>query len=93
MNYLNRNLDINKYFCFNSNPIFIIPNDLYDYVHYKTEKSNFFDEKNIKSINKQNNSFENLKILSFLNVNWENGIKNTLNSSKKKILQQLGIKN
>ncbi len=98
MEYINRNLDTEKYFCFNSNPIFIIPHDLYDSSFIKKENYSFLDEiSNINStstlINNQNNSFENLRILSFLTVNWKNGIKKTLDYSKKKILKQLGIKN
>ena len=98
MNFFNLNLDIDKYFCFNSNPIFIIPHDLYDFTYIKKDNSIFLDEiKEISSkknsINEQNNTLENLRILSFLTVNWKNGIKKTLYSSRKKILKQLGIKN
>ena len=81
--------DIN-YFCFNLNPIFIIPHDLYD---YNNEKNKFSKEvKSLKST-QSNNSFENLSIVSFLTDNWKNRIKKTVTSSKIKILKQLGIKN
>ena len=81
--------DIN-YFCFNSNPIFIIPHDLYD---YNNEQNKFSKEiKSLKST-ENNNSFENLSIVSFLTDNWKNRIKKTVTSSKIKILKQLGIKN
>ena len=81
--------DIN-YFCFNSNPIFIIPHDLYD---YNNEQNKFLKEvKSLKST-ESNNSFENLSIVSFLTDNWKNRIKKTVTSSKMKILKQLGIKN
>ncbi len=81
--------DIN-YFCFNSNPIFIIPHDLYD---YNNEQNKFLKEvKSLKST-ESNNSFENLSIISFLTDNWKNRIKKTVTSSKIKILKQLGIKN
>ncbi len=98
MNFFNLNLDIDKYFCFNSNPIFIIPHDLYDFTYIKKDNSIFLDDINEisskkNSINEQNNTLENLRILSFLTVNWKNGIKKTLYSSRKKILKQLGIKN
>ncbi len=98
MEYINRNLDTEKYFCFNSNPIFIIPHDLYDFTYIKKDNSIFLDDINEisskkNSINEQNNTLENLRILSFLTVNWKNGIKKTLDYSKKKILKQLGIKN
>ena len=81
--------DIN-YFCFNSNPIFIIPHDLYD---YNNQQNKFSKEiKSLKST-ENNNSFENLSIISFLTDNWKNRIKKTVTSSKMKILKQLGIKN
>lgn len=81
--------DIN-YFCFNSNPIFIIPHDLYD---YNNQQNKFSKEiKSLKST-ENNNSFENLSIVSFLTDNWKNRIKKTVTSSKIKILKQLGIKN
>jgi hypothetical protein len=81
--------DIN-YFCFNSNPIFIIPHDLYD---YNNQQNKFSKEiKSLKST-ENNNSFENLSIVSFLTDNWKNRIKKTVTSSKMKILKQLGIKN
>ena len=81
--------DIN-YFCFNSNPIFIIPHDLYD---YNNQQNKFSKEiKSLKST-ENNNSFENLSIVSFLIDNWKNRIKKTVTSSKMKILKQLGIKN
>ena len=81
--------DIN-YFWFNSNPIFIIPHDLYD---YNNQQNKFSKEiKSLKST-ENNNSFENLSIVSFLTDNWKNRIKKTVTSSKMKILKQLGIKN
>ena len=56
--------DIN-YFCFNSNPIFIIPHDLYD---YNNQQNKFSKEiKSLKST-ENNNSFEKMKILKQLGI-------------------------
>ena len=85
-----------KYSCFNSNPIVIIPHDLYDYTH-ELNKDIFGKNRRRSSISTEtseinNSSFENLKILSVLTNNWRNRIRKTLSSSKIKILKKLGIK-
>jgi hypothetical protein len=90
------NKEIKKYSCFFSNIIFIIPHDLYD-SSFNDEKSNILENslhhksKNIKTKIKNYSCFKYLNIISVLNENWEEEIKKTINSSKIKILQKLGI--
>ena len=94
--YLHNNHEIKKYSCFFKNIIFLIPHDLYD-SSFNEEEINLFENSLLNSSKiikrKINNCtyFKNLNIISVLNVNWEEEIKKTINSSKIKILQKLGI--
>ena len=85
--------DIN-YFCFNLNPIFIIPHDLYDYTLNEDNKYNIKSRKISTNLSETNeDSLRNLNIFSVLRRDWKSRIKKCLSSSKSKILKKLGIKN
>jgi hypothetical protein len=87
------NPEINKYSCFFSNIIFIIPHDLYDSSNNeeKINLSSFYKSKIVKRKIINDSCFRNLNIISFLNENWKEEIKKTINLSKIKILKKLGI--